>query len=423
MFRWYQDAQVCYAYLSDVPEGDGDPSAAGSAFRKSKWFTRGWTLQELLAPSRVVFYDHNWIEIGTKSSLYKLITAITGIKPLFKYEHASIAQKMSWASRRETTREEDMAYCLMGLFGVNMPPLYGEGENAFVRLQLEILNKSDDESIFAWREMNVGHPAGLLARSPAAFNESGDILKDTRRPDRPSYAMTNKGLHIELFLMSTNEREHPHFETALTPLNCFWGNVSKNVAIKLVRISEDRWHRVVGELPEWSWNNSIKGLKKFIYVPQDAAIRMPPQQCSFLIRTQPIFANGFQIQQKEVSGRSSGVWTRSIDSRRLTLKTNLAPLNLGALLLGNAKSEDKFVLTLEADSRGDAGVNIVVSTGVRPLTHMLESFFEKQPEDERSIRQDRVSRSLSSGLLVSAVMVKRVVADETLYVVDVTLGK
>jgi hypothetical protein len=93
--------------------------------------------------------------------------------------------------------------------------------------------------------MHGGHLAGLLARSPAAFKKSGDILKDTHRLDRPSYAMTNKGLHIELFLMSTNEDEHPIFEIALTLLNCFRGNVSKNVAIKLVRISEDRWRRTV----------------------------------------------------------------------------------------------------------------------------------------------------------------------------------
>ena len=152
MFQWYRDAEVCYAYLADVPEDTDDPCSPDSFFRKSKWFTRGWTLQELLAPSTVVFFNRGWIEIGTKSSLYDTIVSITGIKHLANFEEACVAQKMSWASRRETTRLEDMAYCLMGLFGVNMPPLYGEGENAFRRLQLEILNKMDDESLFAWKE-------------------------------------------------------------------------------------------------------------------------------------------------------------------------------------------------------------------------------------------------------------------------------
>lgn len=144
MYKWYQKAQICYAYLSDVEAGRHDEQ-----FSKSKWFTRGWTLQELLAPSHVVFYDSTWNEIGTKSYLKDEITLITGISSLFDIDKACVAEKMSWASRRETTRVEDIAYCLMGLFGVHMTPLYGEGHNSFIRLQLEILSRSDDESIFA----------------------------------------------------------------------------------------------------------------------------------------------------------------------------------------------------------------------------------------------------------------------------------
>lgn len=271
MFRWYKDAQVCYAYLSDVPEGDGDPSAAGSAFRNSKWFTRCWTLQELLAPSRVVFYNHDWTEIGTKSSLCDVITFVTGIKPLANHQDASVAQKMSWASRRETTREEDMAYCLMGLFGVNMPPLYGEGENSFMKLQLEILNKSDDESIFAWREIQWSL-GGLLARSPAAFRESGDIRKATGGASRSPFTMTNKGLRIELSLMSPRDDRSPGFSTALfmrfhsenlniriAPLSCFRKNGSKHLAITLEKMGEERWCRRINELQERNGTYSSEG--------------------------------------------------------------------------------------------------------------------------------------------------------------------
>jgi hypothetical protein len=134
MYQWYGEAQVCCAYLSGVADGDVDPSAINSAFRKSKWFTRGWTLQDLLAPSLIVFFNRDWVQIGTKSSLYDTIISNTGIKPLGTFWEAYVAQKMSWVFRRQTTRVEDIAYCLTGLFGVNIPPLYGEGENAFRRL-------------------------------------------------------------------------------------------------------------------------------------------------------------------------------------------------------------------------------------------------------------------------------------------------
>jgi hypothetical protein len=156
MFRWYQNAQVCYAYLSDVPAiEDLDHYRKDSEFRRSKWFTRGWTLQELLAPEIVVFYNHDWVEIGTKALMSGVIRSITNIDRGFlmgesEIKPACVAQKMSWASRRKTTRLEDTAYCLMGLFDVNMPLLYGEGEKAFYRLQLEIIKNSSDESIFAW---------------------------------------------------------------------------------------------------------------------------------------------------------------------------------------------------------------------------------------------------------------------------------
>jgi hypothetical protein len=150
MFLWYRDAQVCYVYLSDVDTAD-ERNNIDLQFRRSLLFSRGWTLQELLAPETLEFFDKNWIEIGTKYSLQERITKATGIKHLFNFKEACVATKMSWASKRKTTRQEDQAYCLMGLFGVNMPPLYGEGNNAFLRLQLEILSKTDDESIFAWK--------------------------------------------------------------------------------------------------------------------------------------------------------------------------------------------------------------------------------------------------------------------------------
>ncbi|KAF8857600.1 hypothetical protein BDZ45DRAFT_787994 [Acephala macrosclerotiorum] len=123
---------------------------------------------------------------------------MTGIDNVMQFQRASIAQKMSWVSKREALRPEDMAYCLLGIFGVNMPLLYGEGDKAFVRLQTEIIRVSDDESTFAWYDSTLSHSVcGMLAKSPAAFRDSGDIelrLNDSATP----YLMTNKGLQIQL---------------------------------------------------------------------------------------------------------------------------------------------------------------------------------------------------------------------------------
>ncbi|KUJ07659.1 uncharacterized protein LY89DRAFT_712082 [Mollisia scopiformis] len=134
--------KICYAYLSDVGSAE-DPSIEGSSFDRSLWFTRGWTLQELLAPAEVIFLSSDWVEIGTKSSLCAAVSRITriGTKALEEclWNEYSVAQKLSWASGRRTTRVEDKAYSLMGLFDVNMPLLYGEGQKAFFRLQQEDL--------------------------------------------------------------------------------------------------------------------------------------------------------------------------------------------------------------------------------------------------------------------------------------------
>ncbi|KAK0642137.1 heterokaryon incompatibility protein-domain-containing protein, partial [Cercophora newfieldiana] len=148
MYRWYQEAAMCYAHLTDV-------TAVNKELAASRWFTRGWTLQELIAPSMMVFLNTAWEEIGTKSDLGPVISKITRIPEAIlqgaaDLETASIAQRMSWAANRKTTRPEDIAYCLMGLFGVNMPMLYGEGEKAFIRLQEEIMKISSDHTLFAW---------------------------------------------------------------------------------------------------------------------------------------------------------------------------------------------------------------------------------------------------------------------------------
>jgi hypothetical protein len=143
MFRWYRDSAKCYVYLSDVTYDDSDRSKSEQAFMQSKWFTRGWTLQELLAPASIEFFSCEGKLLGDKESLESQIHDATGIPieairgaPLSGYR---ISERISWAAKRETTREEDQAYCLLGIFGVFMSVIYGEGvEHAFLRLRKEV---------------------------------------------------------------------------------------------------------------------------------------------------------------------------------------------------------------------------------------------------------------------------------------------
>ncbi|CAI6090938.1 unnamed protein product [Clonostachys chloroleuca] len=174
MFRWYKNSVFCFAYLFDLPSNQ---AADQSALDKCRWFTRGWTLQELIAPKDVVFFDQNWTRIGAKSELKEVIANITrinhqildGSRPL---SSVAIAKRMSWASRRETTRVEDMAYSLLGIFDINMPMIYGEGPRAFMRLEGEILHTTTDLSIFAWRAAhNSSNYRGVFAQSPAEFRD------------------------------------------------------------------------------------------------------------------------------------------------------------------------------------------------------------------------------------------------------------
>ena len=148
MFHWYRRAAKCYAYLSDVsiPEHNGRQFTWERAFRKSGWFTRGWILQELIAPVSVEFFSSAGIRLGDRTSLVRQIHEITGITPRAlqgdPLRTFSVEERFSWAAERQTTREEDQAYCLLGIFGIYIPPIYGEGDNAFAHLRTEIAKAS-----------------------------------------------------------------------------------------------------------------------------------------------------------------------------------------------------------------------------------------------------------------------------------------
>ncbi|KAK0754413.1 heterokaryon incompatibility protein-domain-containing protein [Schizothecium vesticola] len=173
MFRWYNEAAVCYAYLSDLPPASYVLSR--DTLKKCRWFSRGWTLQELIAPRHVHFYDASWTLRGTKESLRHVISDATKIDTLIlanpaKMYSVPVARKMSWAAGRQTTRVEDLAYCLLGIFDINFPLLYGEGAKAFRRLQEEIMKQTSDMSLLAWLPDTTDEPLReIWARSPSEF--------------------------------------------------------------------------------------------------------------------------------------------------------------------------------------------------------------------------------------------------------------
>lgn len=215
MYRYYAEADSCYAYLSDVGQPENVDkhwpliNSVDNQFASSRWFTRGWTLQELIAPSSVVFYRQDWTVYGTKSSLHKEISSITGIPVRLTTQPGSlhdftVAQKISWASKRQTTRPEDLSYCLLGILGVYMPLLYGEGTRAFRRLQEEFMKIGSDPTLFSWSPTNVSEFETTehwdehvpLAPCPAAFQEAGEYR--TIRPLRYGpWSMTNVGMRVE----------------------------------------------------------------------------------------------------------------------------------------------------------------------------------------------------------------------------------
>ena len=175
MYRWYENAKVCYAYLHDVPDPwfptTSDHGRYYDFLGRPEWFSRGWTLQELIAPDNVQFFNKDWQCIGDKRTLAPTLQNITGVPEHILVDglHGNrpcVAQIMSWAGRRKTTRVEDRAYSLMGLLGVNMSMLYGEGKKAFHRLQLEIIRASNDQSILAWYCWQRG---SIFAGDPSFF--------------------------------------------------------------------------------------------------------------------------------------------------------------------------------------------------------------------------------------------------------------
>ena len=295
MWKWYARSGVCLAYLVDVETGACVDAAGRREFEASRWFTRGFTLQELVAPAHVRFYNRDWSMFGTRANRgtqFGIMNA-TGITRddldeirAGRQDRISVARRMSWAAPRTTTRAEDRAYCLMGLFDVHMPLLYGEGgRRAFYRLQLEILRQSADESVFAWTgdPTGAGTPHGMLAAHPRQFLTSGDVETQSVTA-RPPYHMTNRGLQIDLHLEPIPEpvaATHTYWNIVLARarLNCAFpspavpSGTPRSVMVFLIRRRHgppNVWGRI-GPLTQGSGDPVVRGSLSTVFVSQDIA--------------------------------------------------------------------------------------------------------------------------------------------------------
>lgn len=287
MYHWYEAADTCYAYMIDVKAAFiEDMFAPNSSFRLSNWFTRGWTLQELIAPSEVDFFASDWSYLGNKreSNVFvNMLQHITGVPhAILSGElhptEASVASRMAWAANRETTRLEDTAYSLLGIFDVNMPLLYGEGEKAFIRLQEQILSQNDDETIFAWHEEPSDKALwGLLAARPSCFRDSGDMVSISRLSLGVPWSLTSKGLEVKFGLRewvgSGDTRDADYYVI----LNCDGPESSKaSPIIFLKRIWLDQFARVSPQtrMPRGSVQRSSTTMKmETVYVNQKPSQR------------------------------------------------------------------------------------------------------------------------------------------------------
>ena len=325
MYRWYHNSTICCIYLADVPEPINRYQEAASesefieAVKKSRWLTRGWTLQELLAARHRSFYTMNWQRLALPGKVIYTIADETGIpvKAIedFKPGQWSVAQKMSWAARRRTTRIEDRAYSLLGIFNINMPLIYGEGGTAFRRLQEEILKNSTDQTIFCWTASAASFSTwrGLLARSPAEFVNSGKFLENKRLKTQP-FQLTNKGIQISLNLAPATSASGD----LIAFLQCCTANISSQCGIHIRRTHDDNYVRVepniVAEmsLPYASTNAT---LETFFAKPDLAGITWQelercPRIAGFYF---PDIANA--VSDPCVEGHVSSIWISEIGPR------------------------------------------------------------------------------------------------------------
>ncbi|KAE9371105.1 HET-domain-containing protein [Stipitochalara longipes BDJ] len=437
MFKWYQDSTECYVYLEDVTSLDDLPA--------SRWFTRGWTLQELLAPASAIFLNKDWQEIGTKASLAKAISLITNIPTRVilgqESEEFSVAQVMSWAANRETTRVEDVGYSLLGIFGVNMPMIYGEGEKAFARLQHEIIKGSTDQSIFAWSlrgpnntEFREVIDRGAFAQSPADFVGCGSIVR-TDSKGNPEFALNNKGLRIEVDLIPPPH--HKNYYTAY--LNCKKKDPEQagdgRLGILLHKYHDDQYVRVDPHVLRTNLSNDIEGKwRTSIYIVEPGSSSIGPWKWSKGVskrspRLRPLYSqcteHGFLLADNQ-----------TVRQRRQTYNSSqnrIAYEKFETLVLRFAHESTPEVqfAVLFGTSNDRVWSDIETHFGDETLADIVDSYFEPEPLTTQHSRryqareniQDRATAPLQDGSLANVVVKKVLVSGNLEYVAEITITK
>lgn len=376
MFNWYKNAKVCYAFLSDVKTESNDDiikNRVAELLAKSRWFTRGWCLQELIAPKHVLFYDGHWRFLGSKSSMGKIVSDISGVdldilNSSTDLDSVPVARRMSWAAKRQTTRVEDIAYSLLGIFDVNMPMLYGEGEKAFIRLQEEIIKKSNDMSIFAWEppESWSDRYLDMLSPSPRFFegcqNIVGSISASQPVLSRNQFEITHRGIKfVAPELLYHPRPSGDHTEAAyLFPLKCFipQENQERPKHVCLLKVRPGLYARIrnpplpIDHSTLRTTGNKSASRERHIFVMS----RLTPQLCQTLDsshgslvkvrlsspKSPPI--NILEIAPSEAwDNVLSGFFTQGESSFRAYLKVYYGELR------DNPELPDFFILTLEVN--------------------------------------------------------------------------
>jgi hypothetical protein len=303
MFRYYDESAVCYAFLSDAGGTqpiycDNDPDNVMGRVTP-RWYSRGWTLQELITPRKVHFLNKHWEDIGTKEDHRPAIAPVSGIDEYAlvgeDVSRITVARRMMWFAKRRTTRVEDIAYCMLGVFGVNMPLLYGEGHNAFGRLQEEIVKSINDQSIFVWMYPNPARLSfaehGLLAKSPSSFQSAGAVsMFINERPERPQPVVTRHGLGIQLLMCK--DPASPSRNRFIAVLDCQAGTtpgVLHGIYLEEISSGVQRFRRMMSDwdfpfgLPavhfarkDSSGNISLQGFNPT--KPQDELVKIGPSK-------------------------------------------------------------------------------------------------------------------------------------------------
>ncbi|RDH36245.1 CMGC protein kinase [Aspergillus welwitschiae] len=374
MFRWYHKAAVCYAYLVDVTE--------------------------LLAPDNLRFFDSKWHDLGTKANRSNIIDQKMGIPRRFlqgtALSEASVAQRMSWASRRETKREEDIAYCLLGIFDVTMPMIYGEGaDRAFTRLQREIMRNSRDESILAWGISSPEHylsnsenkslSAGVLAASPANFEGCQDIVSRGNQIGSPCTFQIEGGfVRVNISLL---QDENGLFGL----LNCGLPNPKTVVAIPLSKSQSDGYLRPQDHCAVIYDSIATKTSAQPVYILTERHIERPPTASynNYFFVEDPI-EMGLELIEVEPPDR----WLK--DRSIITTSNDHAVQKLWARFRSHGKDPSDFLVLLEyssQNSQAQARRHMMISSRATSLQDLAQG--------SGSIRQGAFDKQCASDGMLS----------------------